>query len=95
MYINFLLEGLSELDVSLKDEERLIESVYRYASHMLYGFWDFNFCFFYDFFKNLPNEHKELAVLVFNKNIFVMEHTMVSFDELASAEKRLLLKKNV
>ena len=26
---------------------------------MLYGFWDFNFGFFYDFFKNLPNEHKE------------------------------------
>ena len=36
---------------------------------------------------------RKLAVLVFNKNIFVMEHTMVSFDELASAEKRLLLKK--
>ena len=49
--------------------------------------------FFMIFLKICLMSIRKLAVLVFNKNIFVMEHTMVSFDELASAEKRLSLKK--
>ena len=59
MYINFVMEALSDLDVILKVEEKLVGYVYNYASQILMDFWDCNVFFFDDFFKNFPCELKE------------------------------------
>ena len=59
MYINFVMEALSDLDVTLKDEEKLVGYVYNYASQILMDFWDCNVFCFYDFFKIVPCELKE------------------------------------
>ena len=57
--INFVMEALSDLDVTLKDEEKLVGYVYNYASQILMDFWDCNVFCFYDFFKIFPCELKE------------------------------------
>ena len=61
MYINYVMEALSDLDVTLKDEEKSVGYVYNYASQNLMDFWDCNGFFFYDFFKNFPYEIKEMV----------------------------------
>ena len=53
------MEALSDLDVTLKDEEKLVGYVYNYASQILMDFWDYNVFCFYDFFKIVPCELKE------------------------------------
>ena len=50
MYIDFVMKALSDLDVTLKNEEKLVGYVYNYASQILMDFWDRNVFFFYDFF---------------------------------------------
>ena len=40
------MEALSDLDVTLKDEEKLVGYVYNYASQILMDFWDCNVLFF-------------------------------------------------
>ena len=60
VYINFVMEALSDLDVTLKDEEKLVGYVYNYASQILMDFWDCNAFFFYGFiFQNFLCELKE------------------------------------
>ena len=58
LYINYVVEALSDLDVTLKDEEKLVGYVYDYTSQNLMDFWDCNVFFFYDFLKNFPCEFK-------------------------------------
>ena len=59
LYINYVMEALSDLDVTLKDDIKLVGYVYDYASQDLMDFWDCNVFFFYDFLKNFPCEFKE------------------------------------
>ena len=56
VYVYFVMEALSDLNVTLKDEEKLVGHVYNYASQILMDFWFCNVFFFYDFFKNFPCE---------------------------------------
>ena len=49
MYINFVMEALSDLDMTLKNEEKLFTYVYNYASQILMDFWDCTVFFLYDF----------------------------------------------
>ena len=49
MYINYVLEYLLDLDLTLEDEKKLIYIVYAYASDLMYKFWDMNYCFFMSF----------------------------------------------
>ena len=42
MCINCIILTLSDLDVTLKDEETIISLIYNYASQMLIEFWDCN-----------------------------------------------------
>ena len=58
-YYILKLEALSDFDVTLKDEEKLLGYVYNYASQTLMDFWDCNAFFFYYFFLNFPSEFKE------------------------------------
>ena len=59
MYINFVMEALSDLDLTLKDEEKLVGFVYNYASQNVVDFWDCNVFLFNNFFKSFPCELKE------------------------------------
>ena len=58
-YYILKLEALSDFDVTLEDEEKLLGYVYNYASQILMDFWDCNAFFFYYFFLNFPSEFKE------------------------------------
>ena len=49
-YYILKLEALSDFDVTLEDEEKLLGYVYNYASQILMDFWDCNAFFFYYFF---------------------------------------------
>ena len=59
VYINFIMEALSDLDRTLKDEEKLVRYVDNYASQILMDFWDCNVFFFYNFYKHFPCELKK------------------------------------
>ena len=52
------MEALSDLDMTLKNEEKLVAYVYNYASQILMDVWDCNVFFLYDFFSNFPCELK-------------------------------------
>ena len=53
IYINYVMEALSDFDVTLKDEEKLASYIYNYSSQNLMDFWDCNVFFFYNFLKKI------------------------------------------
>ena len=59
MYINYVMEALCDLHVTLKDEEKLVGYIYEYAAQNLMDFWDWNVFFFHGSFKNFPCRFKE------------------------------------
>ena len=63
LYVNYVLECLLKLDVTLQDEKKLIEIVYTYASDLRYNFFfvETNYCFFYDLF-NLFHEEYNVGI---------------------------------
>ena len=48
MYANYVLNCLFELDLSLRDEEILVEEVCTFASDLMYEFFNTNYLFFYE-----------------------------------------------
>ena len=58
MYVNYVLNCSFELDLTLVDEKKLIQLVYKYACRLMYGFfWQTTYRFAYDFLENLPEEY--------------------------------------
>ena len=58
MYVNYVLNCSFELDLTLVDEKKLIQLVYKYAWGLMYRFfWETNYRFAYDFLENLPEEY--------------------------------------
>ena len=45
MYVNYVLNCLLELDLTLRDEEILMEQVYTFASDLMYEFFNTNYLF--------------------------------------------------
>ena len=46
MYINFVSEALSDLDVRLEEEDIMRAAIYKEATKLMYDFWDLNVSFF-------------------------------------------------
>ena len=46
MYVNYVLNYLLELDLTLEDEKILLEQVYTFASDLMYEFLNTNYLFF-------------------------------------------------
>ena len=46
MYINYILEVLLDLDLTLEYKEKLIKTVHVQALDLMYQFWDRKYCFF-------------------------------------------------
>ena len=59
MYINFVSEALSDLDVRLEKEDIMLAAIYKEAAKLMYGFWNLNVSFFFIFFFNLPPEYNK------------------------------------
>ena len=58
LYLNFVLNCLFELHLTLAFEKTLIQIVYMYACGIMYDFFgETNYLFAYDFFKNFPEEY--------------------------------------
>ena len=57
MYINYILEVLLDLDLTLEDEKKLVETVYVQALDLMYQSWDTNYCFFNEFYRKFPYEY--------------------------------------
>ena len=53
MYINFVSEALSELHVTLKDEDLMVSAIYEMRVKLMYNFCKQNVYFFY-LFVDLP-----------------------------------------
>ena len=50
MYISYVLRCLLDIDLTLEDEKKLIDTVYTYGSDLMYKFfWETNYCFFMSF----------------------------------------------
>ena len=49
MYVNFVLNCLLELDLTLRDERILLDQVYTFTSHLMYEFLSTNYLFFMNF----------------------------------------------
>ena len=47
MYVNYVLNCLLELDLTLEDEKILLEQVYTFASDLMYEFLNTNYLFFF------------------------------------------------
>ena len=45
MYVNYVLNCLLELDLTLEDEKVLLEQVYAFASDLMYEFFNTNYLF--------------------------------------------------
>ena len=59
MYINYVLRCLLDIDLTLEDEKKLIDTVYTYGSDLIYKFfWETKYCFFYEFFRLFLNEYR-------------------------------------
>ena len=63
MYINFVSEALSDLDVRREEEDIMLAAIYKEATKLMYDFWDLNFYFFYFFFDLPPENNKKHIVL--------------------------------
>ena len=46
VYINFVSQALSDLDVRLEEEDIMLAAIYREATKLMYDFWDLNVSFF-------------------------------------------------
>ena len=46
MYINYILEVLLDLDLTLEYKKKLIKTVRVQALDLMYQFWDRKYCFF-------------------------------------------------
>ena len=46
MYINFVPQALSDLDVRLEEEDIMLAAIYKEATKLMYDFWDLNVSFF-------------------------------------------------
>ena len=58
LYLNFVLNCLFELHLTLAFEKTLIQIVYMYACGIMYDFFgETNYLFAYDFLKNFPEEY--------------------------------------
>ena len=55
MYVNYVLNCLFELDLTLVDQKKLIELVSKHGCGLMYEFfWETNYHFAYDFLENFP-----------------------------------------
>ena len=59
MYINYILEVLLDLDLTLEYKKKLIKTVHVQALDLMYQFWDRKYCFFYEFYGKFPYEHQK------------------------------------
>ena len=66
--INYVLKCLLDLDLTLEDEKKLIDIVYRYVSDLMYKFWDKNYCFFQNLFLLFPLEYYKSHCFSISKN---------------------------
>ena len=72
MYINFVSEALSELDVTLKDEDLMFSAIYEMSVKLMYIFGDQDVSFFFDLFVNLrSNCCKMNCFIVKNQPLFL------------------------
>ena len=70
MLINYVLNCLLELDLTLRDERILVEEVYAFASDLIYEFFNTNYLFFYELFYLCCSKDFKAVVMVFQgKNL--------------------------
>ena len=70
MLINYVLNCLLELDLTLRDERILVEEVYAFASDLIYEFFNTNYLFFYELFYLCYSRDFKAVVMVFQgKNL--------------------------
>ena len=70
MLINYVLNCLLELDLTLRDERILVEEVYTFASDLIYEFFNTNYLFFYELFYLCCSRDFKAVVMVFQgKNL--------------------------
>ena len=70
MLINYVLNCLLELDLTLRDERILVEEVYAFASDLIYEFFNTNYLFFYELFYLCCSRDFKAVVMVFQgKNL--------------------------
>ena len=70
MLINYVLNCLLELDLTLRDERILVEEVYAFASDLIYEFFNTNNLFFYELFYLCCSRDFKAVVMVFQgKNL--------------------------
>ena len=50
LYVNYVLNCLFELDLTLRDERILVDEVYTFASDLMYELFNTNYLFFYEVF---------------------------------------------
>ena len=68
MYISYVLRCLLDIDLTLEDEKKLIDTVYTYGSDLMYKFfWETNYCFFMSFLGFFLMSIIWATVLVFQK----------------------------
>ena len=68
MYISYVLRCLLDIDLTLEDEKKLIDTVYTYGSDLMYKFfWEMNYCFFMSFLGFFLMSIIWATVLVFQK----------------------------
>ena len=68
MYISYVLRCLLDIDLTLEDEKKLIDTVYTYGSDLMYKFfWKTNYCFFMSFLGFFLMSIIWATVLVFQK----------------------------
>ena len=68
MYISYVLRCLLDIDLTLEDEKKLIDTVYTYGSDLMYKFfWETNYCFFISFLGFFLMSIIWATVLVFQK----------------------------
>ena len=68
LYIKYVLKYLLDFDLTLEDKKELIDVVYRYASDLIYKFWDKNYCFCYELFSLFPLEYYKGHCFSISKN---------------------------
>ena len=68
LYISYVLRCLLDIDLTLEDEKKLIDTVYTYGSDLMYKFfWETNYCFFMSFLGFFLMSIIWATVLVFQK----------------------------
>ena len=68
MYISYVVRCLLDIDLTLEDEKKLIDTVYTYGSDLMYKFfWETNYCFFMSFLGFFLMSIIWATVLVFQK----------------------------